>query len=202
MWTVNLGLAALVVLGNIAVEACSDDELSLGGRCYKLFSNQPVTLDEALLGCYSINSQIGYVGSMAALNNLGLAAVALGIASNPDGPGVWLPFERQEVAPPSLSNYLDIRSDPVTYIYKYVYQSTPTDKRVSSSTSLDPALWRPADPVTGELAQPGDKTDARDERCAALKNVGSQNIGADSYSCTAGPDGAYMKHYALCHQGD
>ena len=63
---------------------------------------------------------------------------------------------------------------------------------------MNPTLWRGADPSKGELAQPGDKDDERDERCVAIKDVGNSQQGVDSFVCDPDDVNKYMKDYAIC----
>ena len=117
------------------------------------------------------------------MRTLAAAALQLGIQSKPQGPGVWVPFQREQDAPTTLSNYMDIRTNSLYKSVRYVNNVKIYLESFALGTGGD---------------QPEDKDDERDERCVAIKDVGNPDQGHDPFPCDPDDTNNYMKHYAIC----
>ncbi len=138
-----------------------------------------MTFAEGEKACRDRNLWFALPGSVSRIDELAqMFRDDFNVPASPDGegPGVWFHFRRQILAPEGFTDYQIVRKDKSLW-------SNPWHGGTMSAS-----LWR-AD-------QPGDKTDERDERCCALKDVHLYNQ-LDDFPC----DGdQYKKHFAICHQ--
>ena len=207
-WSVIMSIRCLVRTAVITVlltvqpsEAgrCSSDEFEVETNgftsfCYKVMSSSPVSLPDALQYCTG-NWNYFYAQNLDQLRIMAETAKVAGIAAKDEGPGMWLPFMREEEAP---ENSEDFRRKRAEGQYKSVRVFQGSVQFTAGLTVADD-LWRKKDQSTGEERdQPGDKWDERDERCVALKNIQDPDQGLDSFSCQPAPNAQYVMHYALC----